>query len=293
MFATMEEVTDDRKVQQGDFVVIDFAGICEGESSTELKAENYFLEIGSKRFVPGFEEQLIDMTKGETKTIKVTYPEDYREKKYAGKDVLFDVTVKSLKEKRMPALDENFIKNFEKYNSLEDLKNDLRKSLEEEAARLTETNLQNKIMEKLLQVNEFDVPASLVERQIFYMMSDMVRRMTSAGMDEKSATELCLNMRDNFKDEATKEVKAFLLFKKIAEKEKIIVETADADEHIRQLAVKYGKDYELIKKGYENEEKMENLKLDLAQKKVFDFIVQSANIKTVEKQGIYGVEVKS
>ena len=117
--------------------------------------------------------------------------------------------------------------------------------------------------------------------------------MTSAGMDEKSATELCLNMRDNFKDEATKEVKAFLLFKKIAEKEKIIVETADADEHIRQLAAKYGKDYELIKKGYENEEKMENLKLDLTQKKVFDFIVQSANIKTIEKEGIYGVEVKS
>jgi len=293
MFATMEEVTDDRKVQQGDFVVIDFAGICEGESSAELKAENYFLEIGSKKFVPGFEEQLIDMTKGETKTIKVTYPEDYREKKYAGKNVLFDVTVKNLKEKRMPALDENFIKNFEKYNSLEDLKSDIRKSLEEEAARLTETNLQNKITEKLLQVNEFDVPSSLVERQIFYMMADMVRRMTSAGMDEKSATELCLNMRDNFKDEATKEVKAFLLFKKIAEKEKIIVETADADEHIRQLAARYGKDYELIKKGYENEEKMENLKLDLTQKKVFDFIVQSANIKTIEKEGIYGVEVKS
>jgi len=206
--------------------------------------------------------------------------------------VSFDVAVKGLKEKKLPALDENFVKNFDKYNSLEEMKADLTKSLEEEAKRLSETNLQNKITEKLLQVNEFEAPSSLVERQIYYMMADMRRRMSSAGMDDKSATELCLNMHDQFKDEAAKEVKSFLLLKKIAEKEKIIVENADADEHIRQLALKYEKDYELIRKAYEDEEKKENLKLELKQKKVFDFIVQNANIKDIEKQGLLEAEVK-
>lgn len=292
MFATMEEVTEERKVQKGDFVVIDFTGSCEGEKPAEMKADNYLLEIGSQRFIPGFEEQLIGMNKGEEKTIKVTFPEDYQEKKYAGKEVSFDVAVKGLKEKKLPALDENFVKNFDKYNSLEEMKADLTKSLEEEAKRLSESNLQNKITEKLLQANEFEAPSSLVERQIYYMMADMRRRMSSAGMDDKSATELCLNMHDQFKDEAAKEVKSFLLLKKIAEKEKIIVENADADEHIRQLASKHGKDYELIRKAYEDEEKKENLKLELTQKKVFDFIVQNANIKDIEKQGLLEAEVK-
>jgi trigger factor len=257
-----------------------------------MAADNYLLEIGSQRFIPGFEEQLIGMNKEEEKTIKVTFPEDYQEKKYAGKEVSFDVSVKALKEKKLPALDENFVKNFDKYNSLEEMKADLTKSLEEEAKRLSETNLQNKITEKLLQVNEFEAPSSLVERQIYYMMADMRRRMSSAGMDDKSATELCLNMHDQFKDEAAKEVKSFLLFKKIAEKEKISVEDADADEHIRQLASKYQKDYELIRKAYEDEEKKENLKLELKQKKVFDFIAQNANIKDIEKQGLLEAEVK-
>ncbi len=292
MFATMEEVTENRKIQKGDFVAIDFTGSFEGEKPAEMKADNYLLEIGSQRFIPGFEEQLIGMNKGEEKTIKVTFPEDYQEKKYAGKEVSFDVSVKALKEKKLPALDENFVKNFDKYNSLEEMKADLTKSLEEEAKRLSETNLQNKITEKLLQVNEFEAPSSLVERQIYYMMADMRRRMSSAGMDDKSATELCLNMHDQFKDEAAKEVKSFLLLKKIAEKEKISVEDADADEHIRQLASKYQKDYELIRKAYEDEEKKENLKLELKQKKVFDFIAQNANIKDIEKQGLLEAEVK-
>ena len=115
-----------------------------------MKADNYFLEIGSQRFVPGFEEQLIGMRKGETKSIKVIFPEDYHEKKFAGKEVIY-VTIKNIKEKKLPEFDENFIKNFDKYDSLEDLKNDIRKSLEEESQRLSEMNLQNKITEILTQ----------------------------------------------------------------------------------------------------------------------------------------------
>lgn len=292
MFAVMEDVKEERPAQKGDFVVIDFTGMLEGEAPPELKADNYFLEIGSGRFVPGFEDQLVGMNKDQLKTIKVVFPEDYQEKKYAGKEVSFDATVKSIKEKKLPALDESFVKNFDRYNTLEEMFDDLRKSLEEEAVRTADGNLHKAITETLLNINEFEAPASLVERQIFYMMADMSRRMTSAGMDEKSAAELCLSMRDQFKEEAAKEVRSFLLFKKIAEKESLVVDAALVEEHIRQLAVRHGKDYELIRKAYENEDRMENLKLDLTQKKVFDFIVQNANIKEVEIQGLAAAEVK-
>ena len=291
MFATMEEVKDDRSAVKGDFVVMDFAGNLNEESPQELKADNYFLEIGSQRFIPGFEEQLIGMKKAQENAIKIVFPKDYHEKKFADKEVTFNVTIKNIKEKKLPEFDENFIKNFDKYDSLEALKNDVRKSLEEESQRLSEMNLQNKITEILRKENEFEAPPSLTERQIFYMMADTQRRMTSAGMDEKKAMELSFKMHDKFKDEAVKIVKTFLLLKKIAEKELFIVEEGDTEKHIQELAVKYGRDYELLKKTYENEENRDNLKVELLQKKVFDFIEQSANIKLIEKKGL-DAEVK-
>ncbi|MGD0022684.1 MAG: trigger factor [Smithellaceae bacterium] len=291
MFATMEEVKDNRPAVKGDFVIMDFAGNLDGESPKELKADNYFLEIGSQRFIPGFEEQLIGMRKEEEKSIKVVFPKDYRDKKFADKEVTFDVTIKNIKEKKLPEFDENFIKNFDKYDSLENLKNDVRESLEEESQRLSEMNLHNKITEILRRENDFEVPPSLIERQIFYMMADTQRRITSAGMDEKNATELSFKMHDKFKDEAVKTVKTFLLIKKIAQKEALALEEGDIEKHIQKLAIKYGRDHELLKKTYENQENRNNLEVELVQKKVFDFIEQSANIKAIEKKGL-DAEVK-
>jgi trigger factor len=286
MFATMEEVKDNRPATMGDYVTIDFAGSLDGESHQELKADNHLLELGSKGFIPGFEEQLVGMKNSETKAINVKFPEDYQEKKFAGKDVIFTVTIKDIKEKKLPEIDENFIKNFDKYNSLDELKKDVRKTLEQDCQRLTETNLQNKIMEIILKENDFEVPPSLIEKQIFYMMADTQKRMTSAGMDENGAMELSFKMRDKFKEEAEKVVKSFLLLKKIAQKEAIQVEEADLDQHIRELAAKHGRDYEQIRNAFEKEERKDNLKTELIQKKVFDFIEQKANIKVVEKIGI-------
>ena len=286
MFATMEEVKDNRPATMGDYVTIDFAGSLDGESHQELKADNHLLELGSKGFIPGFEEQLVGMKNSETKAINVKFPEDYHEKKFAGKDVIFTVTIKDIKEKKLPEIDENFIKNFDKYNSLDELKNDARQTLEQDCQRLTETNLQNKIMEIILKENDFEVPPSLIEKQIFYMMADTQKRMTSAGMDENSAMELSFKMHDKFKEEAEKVVKTFLLLKKIAEKEAIQVEEADLDQHIRELAAKHGRDYEQIRNAFEKEEGKDNLKTELIQKKVFDFIEQKANINVVEKIGI-------
>jgi trigger factor len=286
MFATMEDIKEDRPSLQGDFITMDFAGVLNGESPKELKAENYLLEIGSQRFIPGFEEQLVGMKNGETKIINVTFPEEYQEKKFAGKEVAFTVTVKNIKEKKLPEMDENFIKNFDRYNSLEDLKSDVRKSLEEESRKISDNNLQDKIMEILIKENDFEIPPSLVEKQIYYMMADTHKRMTQAGMDEKNAMELSIKMHDKFKDDATKVVKSFLLLKKIAEKESFLVDDVDVENHIKNLAEKHGRDYQVLKSAYEKDDKKDNLKSELMQKKVFDFIEQNANIKQVEKIGM-------
>jgi len=286
MYATMEEVKEERPVIKGDFVTIDFAGSLNGESPNELKAENYLLELGSQRFIPGFEEQIVGMKNGEKKSINVTFPEDYQEKKFAGKEVSFAIEIKNIKEKKLPEMDESFIKNFDRYNSLEDLKKDVFKSLEAEGKKLAESNLQENIIQILLKENDIEVPPVLVERQIYYMMADTHKRMTSAGMDEKNAAELSFKMHDKFKEEATKIVKSFLILKTIAQKESFTVEESEIDKHIADLAEKHGRDYELLKSAYEKEDRRDNLKAELIQKKVFDFIEQHANIKPVEKAGM-------
>jgi len=286
MFATMQDVTEDRQAVMGDFVTIDFAGTLDGETLAELKSENFLLELGSKRLIPGFEEQLVGMRKGETKEINLTFPTDYSEKKMAGKDVIFTVTVKILKEQKLPEIDDNFIKNFDKYNTLDDLKNDVRQSMEEQCKRQSDLELQDKIIDAVLKANEFEAPPSLVERQIFYMISDTQKRMKSAGMDEKNAMELSLRMHDQFKQDAEKAVRSFLLIKKIAEKEAITVSDDDIDNHIKELADIHHTDYEVVKSAYDNEERMNSLKSEIIQKKVFDFIKHQANIKAIEKVGM-------
>lgn len=291
MFATMEEVREDRAAVHGDFVVIDFEGSLNGESFNELKAESHFLEIGSGKFVPGFEEQLIGAKKEEKREIKVTFPADYHESKLAGQEVVFNVFVKSIRAKKLPDNDESFIKNFEKYNTFEEFENDVRASLEEKNQQMAKVNFHNTIMEKLIKENDFEVPPSLVERQIYYMMADNQRRMISAGIDEEQAMEFSLKMHDKFKDDAEKIVKSFLLLKKIAEKESLLVEENDIEKYLQDLAVQHKRDYESIKKMYDDEERKDNLKIELMQKKAFDFIEFNANIKTVEKKDA-GMEVK-
>ncbi|MEN6468925.1 MAG: trigger factor [Smithella sp.] len=286
MFATMQDVTEDRPAVMGDFVTIDFAGTLDGEALPELKSENFLLELGSKKFIPGYEEQIVGMKNGEIKDVHVTFPSDYHEKKMAGKDVTFNVTLKGLKEQKLPEIDEDFIKNFDKYNTLEDLKNDVKKTMEEQCRRQSDSQFKDRIMEAIVAANAFEAPPSLIERQIFYMMDDTQKRMKSAGMDEKNAMELSFRMHDQFKQDAEKTVKSFLLIKKISEKEAITATDEDIDNHIKELAEIHHTDYEVVKNAYANEERMNSLKSEIIQKKVFDFIEQRANIKTVEKVGM-------
>jgi len=292
MFATMEEVTDDRPADKGDFVVMDFEGTLNGEKYKELKADDYFLEIGSQKFVPGFEDQLIGMKKGEARDIHVSFPTDYHESRFAGQEVVFHVTVKSIREKKLPENDDSLIKNFEKYESFEDFKNDVRKTLEDKAREMDKVKLQNKITDILVSENELEVPSALVERQIYYMMMETQQKMLSAGIDENTAMDFNLKMKDKYKPDAEKIVKSFLVLKKIAEKESITATDGDLESYLQELAQHSGRDYESFQKMYNIEERKDSLMMELVQKKVFDFIEQNANIKVVEKVGL-NTEAKS
>jgi trigger factor len=284
MFATMEEVSEDRGILAGDFVTLDFAGAVAGKPLKELKSENYLLEIGSKTFVPGFEEQVIGMKKGDTKSVAVQFPENYHAAHLAGKDVEFSVMIKGIRIKKIPEIDEQFIKNFEKYESLEALRDDVRKNLEEEKKRKIAVAFERQISDRLLEKNAFEVPESFVERQIYYMMSDTQRRMVSGGMDPKKAAEFSFKLHDQFREEAAKIVKTVLLLKGIAGKEGLTAGEDEVENQIREIAAQRAQDYETLKKSLDKGDLIDNIRSEILNRKTYKFLEAKAKVTTVRNE---------
>ncbi len=285
MFATMQDVEEDRGLKTGDFATIDFQGTLDGEAQKEMKAEDYFLEIGSKTLVPGFEDQLIGMKKGESQEVQVKFPEDYHAEQLKGKDVVFSVALKGIKEKKLPEINEEFVKNFERYEKLSDLREEIRKSLEVENKARIGANLGKLIVDKLLgnQDNEFDVPPSFVERQIFQMMAETQHRLLSRGMDKKAATEMTVKMHDPYRDDARKIVRTALMIKNIARKENITVSDEELKERIRLIAESRGQTPEAVKEALEKDDMLDHVANEVLHNKVFDFIEAKAKITMVKK----------
>jgi len=279
MYSSLKDVEAGRAVQEGDFLLIDFEGKLGGETRKELTEAGFRLEVGSKRLVPGFEDALIGLKQGESKEFTVKFPDDYPVKEFAGKDIIFHATVKDIKVKVLPELDENFVKNFEKYENMEALRTELLKSLEEEKSARVKANLQKAINEQLLEKNPFEVPEAYVERQIFNMMVEYQRRMVMNGMDSDNAAKVATNLHDKFRDEATRMVRTGLLLQRIAEKESIAVDEKEIDDRIRETAARYGHDFESMKLSYEKDNMIDRLRDQILEEKTLDFIESRANIK--------------
>jgi trigger factor len=283
MFSTMEEVEADRGVSQGDFVVIDFEGFVQGKPVKEMKAENYLLEVGSKRFVPGFEEQLIGMKKNKTEQIAIKLPDDYHAKNLAGEEVTFSVTLKNIKEKKLPEIDDKFIKNFEKYERLDDLKTDIRKTLEEENISKEDSTFKSLIIEKLLEFNQFEVPQAFVNRQVAYMIDDMQKRLAARGMKRDETPERYKELYDIYKDEAAKIIRTILLLKNISEKQAITVSDQEVEEKIREMSQLRGQNYDSLKESLQSGNMMDDIRSEILNAKVFAFIEDNAKVEIVKK----------
>ncbi len=282
MYSTMEDVTEDRPVAQGDFVIIDFQGSLDGKPQKEMQADGHLLEIGSQSFIPGFEDQIVGMKAGEEKEISVTFPADYQQKALADKEAIFKVVLKNLKEKKLPEINEEFVKNFEKYEKLEDLRADIVKTIEEQNNEKASADLRASITDKLLEKNVFEVPESLVERQIYYMMADTHRRMSMQGMDPKMAAEFIPKLRDMYKEEAIKIVKTLLLIKSIATKEALAVDKSEIDDYVKSLAQQRAQNYEVMKEAVEKDGLLDQIEIELLNKKVFAYIESKAEIAVVK-----------
>jgi len=291
MYSTMEEISEDSEVVSGNHVVIDFQGAVEGQPLKELKADDYLLEVGSNTFITGFEDQLLGMKKGETRDVAVKFPEDYHHKDVAGKDAIFTVIIKNIKEKQIPEINEEFVKNFEQYNTMDELRDDLRKNIEAEKQEQVDGNMKMAIIEKLIEKNPIVAPDSLVERQIHSMMADTRWRMSMQGIDADKAAKILPQYHDLYKKDATRIVKTFLLVSRIGEKENISVSAEELNEHIRELAEKRNQSYDSFRAALAKDDLLESIMSELTNKKVIDFIKDKANIRIVKKESTATQEV--
>ncbi len=238
----MIEVTD-RAVKDGDTLTIDYAGFTGDVQFEGGTAQNQTLVIGSKTFIPGFEDQLIGKNIGEEVEVNVTFPEEYHSEDLKGKDATFKVTIHEIKGKELPVLDDEFAKDVSEFDTLEELKADTRKNLEEKAKEKEKVESNNKVIEKIVNDSNVEVPEVLVEREIDYQAKNYEQQFRMQGFAGKEIEDLINNLvkqyKDNYKDQAVFNVKTDMVMNAIIEKENITVTDEELTEELKKLAEAY------------------------------------------------------
>lgn len=269
---------EDGPAKEGDRLTIDFKGYINGEAFEGGSAENFALELGSGQFIPGFEEQLVGVKAGEEKEIKVTFPEDYHAEDLKGKEATFVVKVHDIKEKELPALDDDFAKDVSEFDTLDEYKADIKSSMERNAQEAAKAEMENKLIEKISENAKVDIPDVMVERQLDTMMRDFDFQLRFQGMDlERYVNIIGMSMDDfraQYKDEAYNRVKNQLVIEKIIQVEKIVVTEEDFEKEYARLAEQYKQDVEQVKKRYEGRE--EGLRDSIQIQKAIDFLMDNA-----------------
>lgn len=270
-------LTKEGKIEKGDIATIDFEGFIDGVAFEGGKADNYQLTIGSGTFIPGFEDQLVGAAAGDTVDVNVTFPEDYHEESLKGKPALFKVTIKEVKFKQLPELDDEFAKDVSEFDTLEELKQDIKKKLEEENAERAKREYEDEVLNKVVEAAEVDIPEVMIQKEIDYMMSDLNYRLKYQGLDIKKYAELLgttiESLRDEFKEAAQKRVKSNLVLEAIAKAEGIDASEEEIDKKAEEMAKYYGsKDVDKMKEAILATEKT-IIKEEIVNNKVIDFVV--------------------
>lgn len=271
----------ERPVQSGDTAVIDFEGFIDSVPFEGGKGTDYSLVIGSGSFIPGFEDQLIGKNTGEEVDVNVSFPEEYGKEELNGKPALFKVTVKEIKVKELPVVDDEFAKDISEFDTLEEYKKDLRNKLEETAKHKAEHENEESVIQKIAENATVEIPKAMVEKQIDAMIRDFDMRLRYQGLDLQKYLEL-MGMdfeafRGQFAARAENEVKVQLVVEKISKIENVEVTEAEVDEDIAKTAEAYKQSAEDLKKSLRAED-MEYLKKDIAFRKTIKLLVENAKL---------------
>ena len=276
-FVTVE----DRAAKNGDITVIDFEGFVDGKAFEGGKAESYELTLGSNQFIPGFEDQIVGHKTGESFDVNVTFPEDYNAD-LASKDAVFKITLHEIKEKQLPTLDDEFVKDVSDKDTVDELKKSIKADLEKSKKTAADDEMHNALLDMVADSVKAEIPQAMIERKIDSAVDEFGYRLQAQGLDLKTYMKYTgmdnEKFREGFKPGAEKQVKLDLALEKIIKDEKIEVLEEELEEEYKKFAETYNMDVEAIKKAIP----AENLKPEIASRKAVDLIVNSA-VVTEEK----------
>ena len=274
------EEKKDGAVEKGDIAVIDFKGFIDGVAFEGGEGTDFELEIGSGTFIDNFEDQLVGLKVGEKKDVNVTFPEEYGREELNGKAAKFEVTVKNLKFKELPELNDEFAKEVSEFETLKAYKEDLKKQMKEANAQRAEREFEEAIIAKVCEDAKIDIPEVMVEKEINMMLRDLEMRLKYQGLDLESYYKYTNNteetVKEYMKENAEKRVKTDLVISKIAEVEKVEATEEEVKTKAMEMAKQYGdKD---IEKTAEKIAQSQGayLKIDIVNQKVIDMLVKES-----------------
>ena len=272
---------EDKALENGDTAVIDFEGFENGVAFEGGKGENYNLVIGSNTFIPGFEEQLVGKKAGEEVEVNVTFPEAYHAENLAGKPVVFNVKVNDVKVKEVPALDDEFAKDTTEFETLAELRADVKAKLEEQAKNAADAEMRNALVEKVSANTEVEVPEAMVQHQIDNMLMELNYQLQYQGLNLEQLLQMTGRGLDELREErradAERLVKSSLVLEAIAEKENVEANDADVDAELEKMAAMYNMEVEKIKSSL-RETDIEDIKGQIKIRKTLDLLVENATI---------------
>ena len=271
---------EDRPVEEGDITVIDFEGFVDGVPFEGGKAENHELEIGSKTFIPGFEDQIVGMKIDEERDINVKFPEEYFSKDLAGKDATFKVKLHEIKKKELPELDDEFAKDVSEFDTLDELKKSIKEKIEEENKNKEKYETEEEAIKTVCENTEIDIPSGMIELEIDNMIKDIEARLSYQGLKLEQYLQMMgkteSEMRTEFEEQAKRSVKSRLVLEAIATAEDTLPTDEEVTEKIKEMAKQYNRDE---KELLENEQLKSYLADSMKTEKAIDFIVKNAKIK--------------
>jgi trigger factor len=258
--------------------VIDFEGRFDDKPLEGWKAKDHLVEVGSKTMVGGLDQKLVGLPLHQDEDLVISLPEDYHRKELAGKEIKVRVRAKEIKEKVLPALDDELAKETGDFHTLQELKDRLRKGLEEQKKARAEQAAKERLLDLLREKHPFAVPKSMIDRQVEVILARTESQLAGQGMKFDSANLDPQKLRESLTPLAEKEVRGRLILEKVADLETITVSEADLHQRLEQLAAQMNQRVEAVKSQLQKKDRLEDLRAAIQEEKTLDFLLSQANI---------------
>lgn len=277
-----QEIVINRPTKETDIAVIDFDGYANGEKIQGGDAKNYPLDLAHSNFIPGFAEQLVGKNLNDEFEIKVTFPEEYHDEKLKGQPATFKIKINEIKEKKLPELNDEFAQKVGKFKTVDELKADIQKYLEEQRERTNKQNSENEIFKTVIEAAKVDIPQSMVDRESRSLREEYRQRLAAQGIDWDNLVKAQGEdeLLKNLSEDALTRIKNSLVIDKIATEENIKLEQKDMEQKFAQLGAAYGlQPKDLVKQLGQNPEIIASLSQQALNDKVRDFLMQNNKVE--------------